>query len=295
MKKTLFIAFSAIGIVVASLLVVACSSDSNSPDVQANKVVQRVAEDTSNEDAWTDFYAEVEALNARYAVQSRMISLPQWGADLDMTKFKQLIVVEDAKGSQIGWDYAYNNSATTNNSLATATIVGALRSYEMYRYEPDTTTIDTTGTTITIINPNRIDNLSLITTPFVLIGQRHNQLLASLINSNYNSTGKSERQMFQDFVQRYEQLFTPMTNAYKQILLTQNVYTTRTPNLTDNVATANENFKTQTAQMSIATLHDYTDEYLNIVNATSLNAYDKMQMSLYASVSYYSGALWVVQ
>ena len=47
--------------------------------------------------------------------------------------------------------------------------------------------------------------------------------------------------------------------------------------------------------MPIASMRAYTDEYLEIVENTSLNSYDKMQMSIFASVAYYSGALWVVE
>lgn len=43
------------------------------------------------------------------------------------------------------------------------------------------------------------------------------------------------------------------------------------------------------------TKRNYTDDYLNVVNASQVADYDKLQMCMYAAMSYYSGALWLVQ
>ena len=42
-------------------------------------------------------------------------------------------------------------------------------------------------------------------------------------------------------------------------------------------------------------MRNYTDDYLNVVNAAQIDGYDKFQMCVYAGVAYYSGALWIVQ
>ena len=129
----MFIAFSAIGIVVASLLVVACSSDSNSPDVQVNKVVQRVAEDTSNEDVWTDFYAEVEALNARYATSTGNMSRIGGGAFDNMIMRPDPIAPDiagrDIVGAIYGAEMGRSNSNGDNFSLRWTVIPAVWYSY----------------------------------------------------------------------------------------------------------------------------------------------------------------------
>lgn len=296
MKKILFIALSAISIVVAGLLVVACTPDAaNTPDAQMHKMAQHSAPEQDSAAVWEAFFADVEALNAKYASQSRMVVNPSLNLYDELTTLRQLIIYADVEGAQIGLDLAGNIGGMPNDLLGTATALSAYRSYIMYP-EPDTTSNDTTNTGITIrINhPNTILNLELEEHPCVVIGTRHNQLLASMIHSNYNTEDSSSEPQFQDFLERYEQLYAPISSSYKSRLLSQ-IREARMPHLNANVTTANENFKNTTLTMQIASMRAYTDEYLEIVENTSLNSYDKMQMSVFASVAYYSGALWVVE
>ena len=46
---------------------------------------------------------------------------------------------------------------------------------------------------------------------------------------------------------------------------------------------------------TISTARSYTDDYLDVVNASQVDDYDKLQMCINAVMAYYSGALWVVQ
>jgi hypothetical protein len=295
MKKILFIALSAISIVVAGLLVVACTPDAaNTPDAQMHKMAQHSAPEQDSAAVWEAFFADVEALNAKYASQSRMVVNPNPSLYDELTTLHQLITYADVEGAQIGWEVACNIGSAPNNLLGTTAAFSAYRSYIVYQH-PDTTINDTTSTGITIrINhPNTILNLELEEHPCVVIGKRHNQLLTSMIHSNYNTEGSSSLQIFQDFLERYEELYAPISSSYKSRFLSQ-IRDARIPHLNANVTTANENFKNTTLTMPIASMRAYTDDYLEIVENTSLNSYDKMQMSVFASVAYYSGALWVV-
>lgn len=296
MKKILFIALSAISIVVAGLLVVACTPDAaNTPDAQMHKMAQHSAPEQDSAAVWEAFFADVEALNAKYASQSRMVVNPSLNLSDELTTLRQLIIYADVEGAQIGLDLAGNIGGMPNDLLGTTAAFSAYRSYIVYP-EPDTTSNDTTSTgiTITMRNPNTIIDLKLVNNPCVMIGQHHNQLLTSMIHSNYNTEGSSSLQIFQDFLERYEQLYAPIHSSYKSRLLSQ-IRDAKMPHLNANVTTANENFKNRTSLMPIASMRAYTDDYLEIVENTSLNSYDKMQMSVFASVAYYSGALWVVE
>jgi hypothetical protein len=295
MKKILFIALSAISIVVAGLLVVACTPDAaNTPDSQMHKMAQYSAPEQDSAAVWEAFFADVEALNAKYASQSRMVVNPSLNLYDELTTLRQLIIYADVEGAQIGLDLAGNIGGMPNDLLGTATALSAYRSYKMYP-EPDTTSNDTssTGITIRIHHPNTILNLELEEHPCVVIGKRHNQLLASMVDSNYDAEGSSSEPQFLYFLERYEQLYAPIHSSYKSRLLSQ-IRDAKMPHLNANVTTANENFKNRTSLMPIASMRAYTDDYLEIVENTSLNSYDKMQMSVFASVAYYSGALWVV-
>lgn len=296
MKKILFIALSAISIVVAGLLVVACTPDAaNIPDSQMHKMAQHSAPEQDSAAVWEAFFADVEALNDKYASQSRMVVNPSLNWYDELTTLRQLIIYADVEGAQIGLDLAGNIGGRPNDLLGTTAAFSAYRSYIMYP-EPDTTSNDTTSTgiTITIHHPNTILDLELEEHPCVVIGKRHNQLLASMVNSNYDAEDSSSEPQFQDFLERYEELYAPISSSYKSRLLSQ-IRDARMPHLNANVTTANENFKNTTLTMPIASMRAYTDDYIEIVENTSLNSYDKMQMSVFASVAYYSGAMWVVE
>lgn len=296
MKKILFIALSAISIVVAGLLVVACTPDAaNTPDAQMHKMAQYSAPEQDSAAVWEAFFADVEALNAKYASQSRMLVDPSHSSYDELTTLRQLIIYADVEGAQIGLDLAGNIGGRPNDHLGSTAAFSAYRSYIAYQH-PDTTSNDTTNTgiTIRIHHPNTILNLEFEEHPCVVIGKRHNQLLASMVDSNYDAEDSSSEPQFQDFLERYEELYAPISSSYKSRFLSQ-IRDARIPHLNANVTTANENFKNTTLTMPIASMRAYTDDYLEIVENTSLNSYDKMQMSIFASVAYYSGALWVVE
>ena len=297
MKKRFFVALGAISIVVAGMLVVACTPDvANSPDVQVNEVVQRApaVSEQASEDAWADFNAQVEALTEKYRNQRMGSNL---GYTDDLTTFHKLIVYADVAGAQTGWEDASNQRPVVpNDVIGMATIASVYRSYIPYNGRPDTTTNDTTGINITIVIRDTMNILDLtpVNSPYVIVGKRHNQLMTNLINGNYNSTGKSPYQIFQDFIHAYEQLHAPLTNSYKQAALSRALYA-RESVLNNNIKAANETYKTNVAQMTLSNMRSYTIEYLQIVDASSLNVNDKNQISLFAAVAYYSSALWIVQ
>ena len=295
MKKKMFIAFSAVSLFIVGLLIVACSSDTNDLAVVPQTVKRQAPQDLSSESDWADFYAKVEALNAKYATQNRSIVLPGIGLHDELTEFKQLILVADAAGTQLGWEGATNgiNSLTADDIMAMATATGAYRSY-IALPNPDTTIVDTTDITVTLRDPNTIADLNGVS-PCVTMAKRHNQLLGTMMGNNYSSTGKSQGDILLDFIHGYEQLFGVSISNSNESSLVNYVRLARTPSLTNNVINANQTFQEATISMSMATMRNYTDEYLGVVAGASLDAYDKMQMSIYASVMYYSNALWIVQ
>ena len=114
-----------------------------------------------------------------------------------------------------------------------------------------------------------------------------------MIESNFDSTNLTYTQVVQAFINKYEQLFTPVPRNIKTLLSRSGL--DRGVPMTINVQQANTQFRNATLTMSMPTMRNYTDDYLNIVNAAQVDEYDKMQMCVYAGVAYYSGALWIVQ
>ena len=130
-------------------------------------------------------------------------------------------------------------------------------------------------------------------TYYCSVGKQHNQLLVAMIESNFDSTNLTYTQVVQAFINKYEQLFTPVPRNI--ITLLRGSGLDRRVPMTINVQQANTQFRNATLTMSIPTMRNYTDDYLNVVNAAQIDGYDKFQMCVYAGVAYYSGALWIVQ
>lgn len=293
MKKILFIAFSAISIVVVGCLSVACSSDSNTPDATPQKMVQKSAQEQSDDANWADFYAAVDSLNAEYAMYMNDLTNKRL-IDPDLTTLRPdtSIVSWDIRGALNGVELTRSsNNSNITISLPGTTILSAVFSYYKYKMLEDFINQDIEFR-ITLRPLNSIYHLNN-THLSTLLGKQHNQLLEAMIESNFDSTNLTYTQVVQAFINKYEQIFTPVPRNIKT-LLSRSILD-RGASMTINVQQANTQFRNATLTMSMPTMRNYTDNYLNIVNAAQVNEYDKMQMCVYAGVAYYSGALWIVQ
>ena len=293
MKKFMFIALSAISIVVVGCLSVACSSDSNTPDATPQKMVQKSAQEQSDDANWADFYAAVDSLNTEYALLMNDMTNERY-IDPGLTEFRvdTSIVNKDIHGALHGVEFTrtFNNGNLTI-SLPGTTIMSAVYSYYKFKFVEELDNQDIQFR-LTIRNLNSIYHLNNghICT---LLGKQHNQLLVAMIESNFDSTNLTYAQVIEAFINKYEQLFTPVPRNIKTLLSRSGL--DRGVPMTINVQQANTQFRNATLTMSMPTMRNYTDDYLNIVNAAQVDEYDKMQMCVYAGVAYYSGALWIVQ
>ena len=294
MKKILFIALSAISIVVAGLLVVACTPDAaNTPDAQMHKMAQHSAPEQDSAAVWEAFFADVDSLNAEYALlMNDMTNKRLIDPDLTTLRPDTSIVEWDIRGALYGVEItrSFNNSNITI-SLPGTTILSAVYSYYQYKRLEDFS-IQDIEFGITLRPLNSIYHLNN-SHPSTLLGKQHNQLLVAMIESNFDSTNLTYTQVVQAFINKYEQLFTPVPRNI--ITLLRGSGLDRRVPMTINVQQANTQFRNATLTMSIPTMRNYTDDYLNVVNAAQIDGYDKFQMCVYAGVAYYSGALWIVQ
>lgn len=294
MKKFMFIALSAISIVVAGCLVAACSSDSNTPDATPQKMVQKSAQEQSDDANWADFYAAVDSLNTEYALLMNDMTNERY-IDPGLTEFMvdTSIVDGDIRGALHGVEFTrtFNNGNLTI-SLPGTTIMSAVYSYYKFKFVEELDNQDI-HFRLTIRNLNSIYHLNNghICT---LLGKQHNQLLVAMIESNFDSTNLTYAQVIEAFINKYEQLFTPVPTNIKT-LLRGSTMADRVATMSTYVQQANTQFRNATLTMTMLTMRNYTDDYLNIVNAAQVDEYDKMQMCVYAGVAYYSGALWIVQ
>lgn len=282
MKKKLFIALSAVSIVIVGCLAVACSSDSNTPDAVPQKIVQKSAPEQSDDANWADFYAEVEALNAKYGMRSR--NLPMGELIPDTSSIPNRDIIGGLYGAEIISNLPNGSTISIPGIVLPATI------YSFYAFKE---TLDSpNGSTVTLRSISTIVTLRS-NNPAAIIGQQHNRILSEMINSDLDVLNMTYPQLIQAFINKYELLYSSIPFDVEREILS--LVLNRTPSLSSNVQQANSQFRVATASMTMLTKRNYTDEYLNVVEASQVDAYDKLQMAIYAGISYYSGALWIVE
>lgn len=295
MKKSIFIAISAISVLAVGLFLTACSPKSSSlnPNEDAMLVEPTQQEQETSAEEWEVFYTAVEELNATFFPNQQCISYTLANDSVDDTReLKKDIVDADIEGAlagaNLGGDIGSSiggRTGATIGAIAGAVIVGAYESYSAYEASKNEAMIRTASLqTITQINDTSIGSR---------IGIMHNILIDRLIKRNVTFENFSYQQAIGLLIDGYESYFSPIDSEIKSALLGEMMI--KTPILNDNVVQANQTFKRTTINLSIAELHNYTTRYLRIVDRTISNNTDKTYMSTYAGQLYYSTALWVVQ
>lgn len=295
MKKSIFIAISAIIVLAVGVFLIACSpkSSSLSPNEDAMLVEPTQQSKETSAEEWETFYAAVEELNATFFPNHQCVSYSLANDTIEDTQeLKKKIVYADIDGAlegaglgaTVGGEIAESLGATIG-TIVGAVVVGAYESYKAYDLSKSEATITTRPlNTLTQVNDTSIG---------VEIGMKHNILIDRLIKSNVSFENLSYRQAINLIINRYETAFSPIDSRLKDVLLGDiDVFV---PTINNNVVQANQNFKQSATNLSTDYLHSYTTAYLQIVNQSIPNEIDKMYMSTYACQLYYSTALWIVR
>ena len=289
MKRRFFIAMSVVSAFVMGLLMVSCSSESNtlSPNEDAvfAESIQQVEETSSEE--WEAFNAAIEELNAQYFPQNStacyaFLSDSMKNED-DTNELKKQIVYADIDGAIEGAGIGSDVGGVTG-AIIGAILVGAYESYKEYDLSRNEAIITTNALKMI----NNINGTSI----GIEVGIRHNVLIDKLIKDKITFNNISDRQAMNLLINQYESLYSTINAGLKSALLGDT--SVRVPDINSNVRQANQNFRLSVANLSTSNLRNYTTEYLSIVDRTISNDTDKMYMSTYASQMYYSTALWVV-
>jgi hypothetical protein len=301
MKKILFIALSAISIVVAGLLVVACTPDAaNTPDAQMHKMAQHSAPEQDSAAVWEAFFADVEALNDKYGSSGSVTG--SRSIDDDLTTPYPNPNMPDIPGRDIiGALYGAQMSRNSNSqnyifSLPMTVIPSLVYSYYAFKVASDDVEDNNDSiqapTRITLGNIHTILDLTN-SSVFVTLGKQHNRILSEMIASGFDSSNMSPRRVIQSFINKYNQVYSPISASLQNQLL--DISVDANPTMDINVERSNRQFRVSTASMSPREMRDYTDEYLDIVSSSQVDSYAKVQMSINAAMAYYSGALWVIE
>lgn len=280
MKKNFFIAISVVSVFAMGMLMVACTSKSNSlnpnEDVAFEESVQQVKETSSDE--WEAFYAAVDELNSKYFPKINLAKFFAAGDDAETVQELYEIFETDALAAAA----AFFGGSTWQERIVSAVVNGAVASY-LKSQESDCQ--------VTTRSPGLIDELDHSSVG-VVVGQQHNVILYQLMRHNFDGNGLTRKEIMTEFVQTYEQLYSPIDNTFKRALINGSL---KMPILNTNVEQANHQFKIAASHLLIGGLHDYTEEYLSVVERTISNEEDRLSMQIYASQTYYSTALWMVR
>lgn len=262
------------------MLMVACTSKSNSlnpnEDVAFEESVQEVKETSSDE--WEAFYAAVDELNSKYFPKNNLAKYVVASDDVEVDEEMKEIVRADALGAALG----LLSGSTWQERIVSAVINAAVESYK------EATNSDCQVTTNSLIFINDLDHSSV----GVVVGQQHNAIVHQLMSDNFAVSGLTRQEIMTVFVQTYEELYFPINSTFRRALING---TLRMPALNTSVQRANNQFDIAASSLSISVLHDYTEEYLSVVDRTISNENDKSSIQTYACQTYYSSALWVVQ
>lgn len=295
MKKSIFVAISAISVLAASLFLAACSPKSSSlnPNEDAMLIESTQQSQETSAEEWERFYAAVEELNAAFFPNNHCVCYALANDSIDDTEeLKKKIVYADIDGALEGAGLGATIGGATGSiqnagigAIAGAVIVGAYESYKTY----DLSKSEASITTKSLQTITQIDGTSI----GIDIGMKHNILIDKLIRRNVTFENMSYQQAISLLIDNYETFFSPIDAAIESALLGSTNAKAQIPS--DNVIQANQNFKQATARLSITNLHNYTTQYLRIVDRTISNDTDKIFMSTHAGQLYYSTALWVVR
>ena len=278
MKKFYFVVLSAI---MFGAVIVACTSGNERTPINELESPLLSNSSTDTESDWSAFYHALDSLNAKY--NNYQPNDGKRSVGLVFPKSDQVASV-DATGAVIWYEILKRFPDGSFQVKETTIVISVLYSLERYKEELDTTS----STLQAICNPSSIPRLRS-TNPAVAIGEEHNIVIADLleVDSIFDMT---RMEVIDEIISLYEQNCKTINLASKNLLRSFN--TLRIPSLGRNVQQANDNFTLTVAPLNMQAKRGYTEEYLDLVDASVLNSNDKAQMFIYATVMYYSSSLW---
>lgn len=291
MKKKIFMVLSAVTVLAMSVLVVACSKDSNALNPNEEIVVEEVVpipplQKSISAAEWEAFHVEVEKLNAKYLAPEVLSKAMRVGRDSgDMSRDEKVEIFEaDAVGAAKGSEWGAKWG--TKGRIAVGVAVGAVASLLKW-WELTGNGLEASTKPLPSFDALSSDSVA------VLIGERHNMIIEDFMNSPINITGMSDSAVLVDITSRYEQLFTPIAADTRSFIIS--VRFDKVNNFSPEIRRVIDDFGIATMGMDNKQMHDYTEEYLDIVDTHLPDSEEKNQVVTYASVAYYSSSMWEIE
>ena len=290
MKKKIFMVLSAVVVLAMGVLVVACSKDSNTLNPNEEVVVEEVVNtptlQKNSAAEWAAFNLEIEKLNAKYLtpeVVGRAMRIGRDSGALSKEE-KVLIVLADlwggAQGVKDGLSYGIWGA------VAGAVLEGAIESLLMWGG------LTLSGCMVGINPLSSIDGLDSDSLANV-IGERHNILIENIMTSNIDVVNMSSHALLVEITNQYEKLFGPLPNLLKSSLESKNIDTSDEISMDLEQATAR--YAEVIVELNTFEKHNYTEEYLEVIDATLADSEEKTQMLAGIGTGYHSASLWEIE
>lgn len=290
MKKKIFMVLSAVTVLTMGVLVVACSKDSNALNPNEEVAVEEIMpaptlQKTNSAAEWAAFNLEIEKLNAKYLTPEIMGKAMRVGRDSGyMSKDEKVEIIEaDALGAAKGAEWG--KKWGTKGSVAVGVAVGAAASILKW-WELTGNGLETTTNPLPSYDELSSDSIA------ALIGERHNVIIDDFMNNPIDLTGLSDSEVLMNITNRYEQLCDPISVITRNFIAS--VRFDRLNNFSPEIRQVIDDFGVATMGMDANEMHDYTEEYLEIVDTNLSDSDEKTQIATYASVAYYSSSMWEI-
>lgn len=290
MKKFYFILLSTI---VFGLAIIACTSQDDACDSILGMENQLQNNELTNTELdWAAFNQALDSLNVKYARKQ------QTGKQCTPPLPISPIAYADARGAVIGHEILRRFPDGSVQVEPIVVVFSVMFSFEEHKEYSD---IDTTSSplvpypqsslhTYPIYAPQSIPVL-LSNTPCAEYGSKHNVVIDKLLNVD-SIYEMSRSKLVGAIINIYNQDISLMSVQTRDWIF-DHIFSEYFPEIDNNVQQTNDNFALTIASLDITTRRNYTDEYLERVDASRLNNHTKDVLKTYASVMYYSGALWV--
>lgn len=291
MKKKIFMVLSAVAVLTMGVLIVACSNDSNTLNPNEKVILEEVVTtptlQKNSAAEWAAFNLEIEKLNAKYLtpeVVGRAMRIGRDSGALSKEE-KVLIVLADLWGGAQGVKDGLSFGIW--GAVAGAVLEGAIESLLMWGG------LTLSGCMVGINPLSSIDGLDSDSLANV-IGERHNILIENIMTSNIDVVNMSSHTLLVEITNQYERLFGPLPNLLKSSILSMNIGETQDP-ISVDIEQATAQYVNTIVDLNGIQKHAYTEEYLEVMDATLADSEEKTQMLAGIGTGYHSASLWEIE
>ena len=243
---------------------------------------------------WAAFNLEIEKLNAKYLAPEVVGKAMRVGRDSGSLSKEQkvAIVLVDLVGAVEGavqganWGKTLGGYGAIAGGVIWGVIRGATESIAL------AAGFNACGCMVSMNPLTSIDDLKSDSLASV-IGERHNMIVEQIISDFVDITNMSDSALLAEVTICYERLFGPISTSLKSSILSTGMNKTQEISIDIELATAQ--YVEMIVNLNGIQKHAYTEEYLEVIDATFTDSEEKTQMLAGIGTGYHSASLWEIE